>query len=269
MGGEGVPNGFNQTTDLDGFAKVYRGLGRERFSILANGRTPSMTNSNDQANFLWAKFQEMTNNGTELPDALGIFVDNSGSQFFNEVNQALFQFVDQVRNTFPSIILPSDSLTVGPTTSSTDPDGEDINRGTTGIFRGISLAGAEDWINQSQMALQNLIDNDPTFQAALTTDQESPTLALSTYTQAELVGFLDTLTQARGQNAAEQQRIRSEIEELQGRVVGLEQSIEVGEGLDIPMAMGVFHRTKDQVDLNAQLVAAAKDMENVLYTDFL
>ena len=36
----------------------------------------------DQANFLWAKFQEMTNNGTELPDALGIFVDNSGSQYF-------------------------------------------------------------------------------------------------------------------------------------------------------------------------------------------
>ena len=124
-------------------------------------------------------------------------------------------------------------------------------------------------MEQSQGALQNLIDNDPIFQAALLTDQEEPTLALSTYTQAELVGFLDTLTQARGQNAAEQQRIRSEIEELQGRVVGLEQSIEVGEGLDIPMAMGVFHRTKDQVDLNAQLVAAAKDMENVLYTDFL
>ena len=91
-GGEVVPNGFNETTDLDGFAKVYRGLGRERFSILANGRTPSMTNSNDQANFLWAKFQEMTNNGTELPDALGIFVDNSGSQFFNEVNQAFKVF---------------------------------------------------------------------------------------------------------------------------------------------------------------------------------
>ena len=128
--------------------------------------------------------------------------------------------------------------------------------------------GAEDWINQSKIALENF-DNDPNFQAALTTDQEEPKLALDQYTQAELVGFLDTLTQARGQNAAEQQRIMSEIGELQNRVVGLEQSIEVGEGLDIPSAMGIFHRTKDQVDLNAQLVAAAKDMENVLYTDFL
>ena len=268
-GGKVVPNGYNETTDLTGFAKVYRGMGREAFTIGTGGRTPNMVNPNDQANFLWAKFQEMTNNGTELPDALGIFVDNSGSQYFNEVNQALFQFVDQVRNTYPNIILPSDSLTVGGPTSSTDPDGEDIDRGTTGIFRGISLAGAEDWINQSQIALQNLIDNDPTFQAALTTEQEEPKLALDQYTQAELVGFLDTLTQARGQNAAEQQRIMSEIGELQNRVVGLEQSIEVGEGLDIPSAMGIFHRTKDQVDLNAQLVAAAKDMENVLYTDFL
>jgi flagellin-like hook-associated protein FlgL len=274
-GGEVVPASLDEITDLTGFAKVYRGMGREEFSHPSSpaGATPSMQSPADQADFLWAKFQEMTNNGTDLPDALGIFVDNSGSQYFNEVNDALFQFVDRVKATYPSIILPSDNLTSGSGPSAvdlaTDPNGEAIDRTEIGIFRGISLAGAEDWINQSQMALQNLIDNDPTFQAALTTDQESPTLALSTYTQAELVGFLDTLTQARGQNAAEQQRIRSEIEELQGRVVGLEQSIEVGEGLDIPMAMGVFHRTKDQVDLNAQLVAAAKDMENVLYTDFL
>ena len=273
-GGEVVPAGYDETTDLSGLGTVYRGMGREQFTAPTGGTfVPSMQDPNDQANFLWAKFQEMTNNGTELPDALGVFVDNSGSLYFNEVNDALFQFVDRVKATYPSIILPSDNLTSGSGPSAVnqaaDPNGETINRGQTGVFRGISLAGKEDWINQSQIALQNLIDNDPTFQAALTTDVEDPTLALSAYTQAELVGFLDTLTQARGQNAAEQQRIRSEIEELQGRVVGLEQSIEVGEGLDIPTAMGVFHRTKDQVDLNAQLVAAAKDMENVLYTDFL
>ncbi|MEC8012860.1 MAG: hypothetical protein VX153_01390 [Verrucomicrobiota bacterium] len=271
-GGEVVPAGYDETTDLAGLASVYRGMGRERFT-LGSGPTPAMSNPNDQADFLWSKFQEMTSNGTELPDALGIFVDNSGSLYFNEVNDALFQFVNRVKTNYPSIILPSDNLTsgAGPTAVNlvTDPNGESINRGQTGVFRGISLAGAEDWINQSQMALQNLIDNDPTFQAALTTEQEEPKLALDQYTQAELVGFLDTLTQARGQNAAEQQRIMSEIGELQNRVVGLEQSIEVGEGLDIPSAMGIFHRTKDQVDLNAQLVAAAKDMENVLYTDFL
>ena len=276
-GGEVVPAGYDETTDLAGLGSVYRGMGRERFTgqpawAAGLGLNPSMQDPNDQANFLWAKFQEMTNNGTELPDALGIFVDNSGSQFFNEVNDALFLFIDRVKANYPNVILPSDNLTSGtaPTAVNlaTDPNGESIINGKQVSFEEF-LAGAEDWINQSQMALQNLIDNDPTFQAALTTDQEEPMLALDQYTQAELVGFLDTLTQARGQNAAEQQRIMSEIGELQNRVVGLEQSIEVGEGLDIPSAMGIFHRTKDQVDLNAQLVAAAKDMENVLYTDFL
>ena len=61
----------------------------------------------------------------------------------------------------------------------------------------------------------------------------------------------------------------SEIGELQNRVVGLEQSIEVGEDWIFLLQWEFFTEPKDQVDLNAQLVAAAKDMENVLYTDFL
>ena len=285
LGGHVLPPSYvNETTELQRLAtegvnaSIHRGAGRDNMNqgLMPDGGDPN--DHDDQAEFLFSIFQQKTNNGADLPDALGIFVDNSGSLSFDDVNQGLFKFIDRVRATYPQVILPSDNLTLGDPLAidqSTDPMGEGIQSGNalgdirTGVFRGVSLAGAEDWIEQSQGALQNLIDNDPTFQAALLTDQEAPTLALSSYTQAELVGFLDTLTQARGQNAAEQQRIRSEIEELQGRVVGLEQSIEVGEGLDIPMAMGVFHKTKDRVDLNAQLVAAAKDMENVLYTDFL
>ena len=287
FGGDVLPPEYDELTDMGTLedmglkASIYRGLGRDNATDVTSLTLPDGGNTldpDDQAEFIFSIFQQHTNNGTELPDALGVFVDNSGSLSFDDVNQGLFKFIDRVRATYPEIILPSDGLTLGDALLSTDPLGEDImahdvnpngDKIRTGVFRGISLAGAEDWIYQSQMALQNLIDNDPTFQAALETEQEEPKLALDQYTQAELVGFLDTLTQARGQNAAEQQRIMSEIGELQNRVVGLEQSIEVGEGLDIPSAMGIFHRTKDQVDLNAQLVAAAKDMENVLYTDFL
>ena len=273
-GGEVVPFGFNETTDLHGLAKVYRGMGREQFSFFnSNGHVPAMTDPNDQADFMWTKFQEMTSNGTDLPDALGIFVDNSGSLYFNEVNDALFLFIDRVKANYPSIILPSDTLTSGTGPSAvdlaTDPNGESIDRGEVGVFRGISLSGAENWISQSRTALQNLINNDPDFQAALTADEEEPKLPLDQYNQAELNGFLDTLIEARGQNAAEQQRILGEIAELSEKVVNLEKSIETGESLDFAAAMGVFHKTKDQVDLNAQLVAAAKDMENVLFTDFL
>ena len=277
-GGEVVPVGYNETTDLEPFARVFRGMGREDFSLKPGGLDPStkpnMPDPNDQADFLWAKFNEITNNGEDLPDALGVFVDNSGSLYFNEVNQALFSFIDRVKTTYPEIILPSDNLITGDATAvdiDTDPEGETIGRSKTGIFRGISLAGAEDWINQSEIALRSLVDNDPDFQAALEPEVtfEDPTYDLSSYTISDLNGFLDSLIEARAENASEQQRIRSEMGELQHKQVGLEEAVGTSEDLDVSAAMGVFHRTKDQVDLNAQLVSAAKELENILYTDFL
>jgi flagellin-like hook-associated protein FlgL len=273
-GGEVVPAGEDEVTFLEPFASVYRGMGRENFTAGGNGRTPNMPDPNDQADFLWAKFNEITNNGENLPDALGLFVDNSGSLYFNEVNQALFQFTDRIKTTYPEIVLPSDNLITGDAAAvdiDTDPEGETIDRAETGIFRGISLAGAEDWINQSEMALRSLVDNDPDFQAALEPEVtfEDPTYDLSSYSISDLNGFFDSLIEARAENASEQQRIRSEMGELQQKQVGLEEAVGASEDLDVSAAMGVFHRTKDQVDLNAQLVSAAKEMENILYTDFL
>jgi flagellin-like hook-associated protein FlgL len=274
-GGEVVPVGYNETTDLEPFARVFRGMGREAFSHPSSPNVvPNMPDPNDQADFLWAKFNEITNNGENLPDAVGIFVDNSGSLYFNEVNQALFQFTDRIKTTYPEIILPSDNLISGDATAvdiDTDPEGDLIDRSKTGIFRGISLAGAEDWINQSEIALRSLVDNDPDFQAALEPEVtfEDPTYDLSSYSISDLNGFLDSLIEARAENASEQQRILSEMGELQQKQVGLEEAVGASEDLDVSAAMGVFHRTKDQVDLNAQLVSAAKEMENILYTDFL
>ena len=277
-GGEVVPVGYNETTDLEPFAQVFRGMGREDFSLkpfgLDSSTKPNMPDPNDQADFLWSKFNEITNNGENLPDALGLFVDNSGSLYFNEVNQALFQFTERIKTTYPEIILPSDNLITGDAAAvdiDTDPEGDLIDRSKTGIFRGISLAGAEDWINQSEIALRSLVDNDPDFQAALEPEVtfEDPTYDLSSYSISDLNGFLDSLIEARAENASEQQRILSEMGELQQKQVGLEEAVGASEDLDVSAAMGVFHRTKDQVDLNAQLVSAAKEMENILYTDFL
>ena len=274
-GGEVVPAGYNETTDLEPFARVFRGMGREAFTHEDSpDEVPNMSNPSDQAEFLWTKFNEITNNGEDLPDALGIFVDNSGSLYFNEINQALFSFIDRVKTNYPEIILPSDNLITGDANAvdiNTDPEGETIEAGETGIFRGISLAGAEDWINQSEIALRSLIENDPDFQAALEPEEtyEDPTYDLNSYTISDLNNFFDSLIEARAENASEQQRIRSEMGELQQKQVGLEEAVGASEDLDVSAAMGVFHRTKDQVDLNAQLVSAAKEMENILYTDFL
>ena len=90
-----------------------------------------MPDPSDQADFLWAKFNEMTNNGENLPDALGLFVDNSGSLYFNEVNQGSFLHLSTgVKTNYPEIILPSDNLITGDAAAvdiDTDPEGETID----------------------------------------------------------------------------------------------------------------------------------------------
>ena len=288
-GGHVLPRIYdNETTSLEQLANaglnisIHRGAGRDNMNKgplptgAVNPRNPA-----NQADFLYSVFQEKTKNGTDLPDAIGIFVDNSGSLTFPNVNQGLFLFIDRVRSEYPNIILPSSDITQvtrGPLSSSgapvdviNFPDGEDIERSDIGIYQGISLAGKEDWINQSKIALQNLIASDPGFQEALAPEEivEDPTYDLSSYSISDLNGFLDSLIEARAENASEQQRIRSEMGELQHKQVGLEEAVGASEDLDVSAAMGVFHRTKDQVDLNAQLVSAAKEMENILYTDFL
>mgnify|MGYP001211584737 CR=1 FL=1 len=99
-GGEVVPAGYDETTDLAGLGTVHRGMGREEFTHPSSpaGAIPSMQSPADQANFLWAKLQEMTNNGSELPDLLGIIVDNSGSLYGPNVlyNQAKIQILQDL-----------------------------------------------------------------------------------------------------------------------------------------------------------------------------
>ena len=273
-GGEILPPGMNEATDLPDFAKVYRGAGRDEYA-LDPGTPTIMPDPLDQANFLFNAFQQQTNNGADLPDALGLFVDNSGSLTFPDVNQGLFEFLKIVKATYPNVILPSDTYTdlqtdAGAPVAAPGVDGESIPSRATGVFQGISLAGQEDWIHQSTIALDNLIKNDPNIAAAVQPSSgEAPTYELDDYSMEDFEGFMETLATARGQNAAEQSRVEHELAELQAKQVGLEQAVESGDGLDYSLALTQFSRVRDQLHLNAKLVAAAKEMETVLYTDFL
>ena len=268
-GGEILPTGMDETTDMPEFAKVYRGAGRDEYA-LDTGTPTLMPNPNDQASFLFNAFQQHTNNGADLPDALGVFVDNSGSLEFINVNQGLFEFMKRVKDSYPSVTVPSDTFTTVPSADLTNfPEGENIPRQETGVFKGISLAGKEDWIHQSKIALENLINNDPNIAAAIEPSFEEPTYELDDYSMQDFEGFLQTLVSARAQNGAEQSRVHHELAELQAEQVGLEKSLEGGDGLDYSMALTRFSRLQDRLHLNANLVAAAKEMENVLYTDFL
>ena len=285
--GAALPPGVNDS-DVGDYesqglkANIYRGGGRTNFvnfSPRTYGANPTGESTDEQANFLLSVFEQQTNNGKDLPDALGVFVDNSGSLGFPDVNQGLFKFFELIKSNYPSVILPSDSNSrINPANPTADNDGdgivneidgESIPLYETGTFRGVVLAGKEDWVLQSKIALEDLLTNDPNIANAMVPLTEEPTYELNNYDQSDFEGFIDTLSQARAQNGAEQRRVTGEIEELQTKQVGLEQAMEAADGLDFSLAMTRYSRTRDQLHLTANLVSAAREMENVLYTDFL
>ena len=93
--------------------------------------------------------------------------------------------------------------------------------------------------------------------------------SLADFNAEDFTRFETVLAGARAQNGAEQQRLQSELSELSAKHIDLEKAVEAVDGLDYARAMGQFNKTNDRVHMNANLVAAAKDMETVLYTDFL
>lgn len=93
--------------------------------------------------------------------------------------------------------------------------------------------------------------------------------SLADFSTEDFTRFETVIAGARAQNGAEQQRLQSELSELSAKHIDLEKAIEAVDGLDYARAMGQFSQTKDKLHMNANLVAAAKEMETVLYTDFL
>ena len=97
----------------------------------------------------------------------------------------------------------------------------------------------------------------------------SNTWSLVDFDMTDFETFQDILTTARAQNGAEQSRIKHELGELQTKQVGLEGALENADGLDYSLAMARYSKSRDQLHLTTNLVSAAREMETVLYTDFL
>ena len=210
--------------------------------------------------FLKDTFLSMTDNGQSLPDAFGIFVDNSGSLRYNEVDSPAQDMMSWVQAEYGSQIAISSQ------------HGGDWQNG-------IFLASDEEWIARSQEAVESMLA-DPDFNVLAedgTLDQSEsgvkglmdPVYSITDFDQEELQMFLEKCTEAISVNAAEQKRFQYEYDELALKDAGLERYFENAEGLDIPSAMAAYRLSRVQMDINAKLMGAVKDMENVLYTDFL
>ena len=97
----------------------------------------------------------------------------------------------------------------------------------------------------------------------------SRTWSLNDFDMSDFDNFQEVLTTARAQNGSEQSRIKHELDGLQTKQVGLEGALENADGLDYSLAMTKYTRLQDKLHMNANLVSAAKEMENILYTDYL
>ena len=80
---------------------------------------------------------------------------------------------------------------------------------------------------------------------------------------------LANLAGSRAENGATQQRITGEIAELQSNMISVEKHMERSDGLDIARAVGELNAVRTRLNINANLMKSAQEMENKLYTDFL
>ena len=219
-GGPVLPKELDEETDLPSFAKIFRGMLREN----DDGIDPY---DEDMAvAFLQDTFLDMTKNGTELPRAVGIFVDNSGSLQFTQVNQAVFKFKKWVDDNYG----PSSGgqvLTSSVTDSKylSDPEGEtaSFGAGVTGWVNGVWMAGYEDWIEQSRAAIENLISLDGDIKDSLDNEPISvpnykglldDTYSLKDFSVDELEVFLERVSDALAQNGAETHTAQFAIDEI-------------------------------------------------------
>ena len=93
--------------------------------------------------------------------------------------------------------------------------------------------------------------------------------SLGDFNISDFSTFEENLVGARAENAASQQRILGEINELQQAQLSNESHLERSEGLDIAQAMGNLNLSRNKLSLNANLLKSAQQLENKLYTDFL
>ena len=110
------------------------------------------------------------------------------------------------------------------------------------------------------------IEYDPYEQDLL---DDSVVWSLSDFQSQDFDSCLANLAGARAENGATQQRINSEISELQSSMLGIEQHMEKSDGLDIARAVGELNAVRTRLTMNANLMKSAQEMENKLFTDFL
>ena len=209
-------------------------------------------------------FLELTNNGTELPGALVLNVDNSKSMGgFKELNEGILAFKDWVETTYQEVFIPnqtSDNFQKYLDPVNSMQNGVSIGSNENGYFLGIRINEGEDYIRQGRLAIEDAVSeytNSTGDEISGTLDDDASGLKslldsvydLADFDMSELEGFIQALSNALAVNGAESQAVDFKVKELNQTFVNSEQAH--GRIMDADIAKESRRFTKHNVLLQA------------------
>ncbi len=200
-------------------------------------------------------FLTETNNGQDLPAAMGLFIDNTGSVNEEEVDDAAEEFMDWVRNNYPTVAV------------SKRDDGISWNNG-------IYSASSERWIEQARLAVEDLLDNDPDVSKKIgpgTLDDDANGIktlydsiyGLADFDMSDLLDFQQRLSQALAQNGAESQAARFALSDLETKGLGMETAHGRIVDLDVAQESTRMARHNVLVQSSASLLVKANQLTEI------
>jgi len=191
-----LPDGF----ELPEFVELFDDPSLPR----DGGATDNPTKVNEGFNHLKNAFLSITNNGKQLPRGLAIFVDNTGSMSYNEVDSASQNFMEWIRVNYPEVAV------------------HPVSKNSGQWNQGVYFNSSERWIDQSLVAIKDLL-LDPDFPVSYEPIDEDKsgfkglldtTYSLNEFSIDELEVFLGRVSDALAQNGAETQAAQFAIDEI-------------------------------------------------------
>ena len=187
--------------ELPGFAELFE----EPVFPRDGGTIDDLIKVNEGFDSLKNAFLSMTNDGSQLPRGLAVFVDNTGSMKYEDVDGAAQNFMEWIRINYSEV--------------ATHPVTKNSGQWNNGIY----FNSDEQWIGQSLNAIKDLL-SDPDFpvdDGSLNNDTSGVkglldvSYSLKDFDQGELLAFQEKISSALAQNGAEFQAVKFAVDNLQ------------------------------------------------------
>jgi flagellin len=267
------PSGLSALSYTGAAIEFFRDISTDGLMLKKDGGTTASQLANYQN-----AFHKLTNNGTELPGALVLNVDNSQSMGgFKELNEGVLAFKEWVETTYPQVFVPnqtSDNFQeyLDPLTSM--QNGVSIGSNENGYFLGIRINEGEDYIRQGRLAIEDAVSEYTGVTGGEiigTLDDDASGLKslldgayhLEDFDISEFESFIQSLSGALAVNGAESQAVDFAIQKLQKTYDNSEQAF--GRIVDTDVAIETTRLARPNVLLqaSASMLSQANELSGV------